>query len=170
MRGLLLLSDPHYAQINAGRWPGEKLSPYMHIQREEAAAGNQPSLLSALQLKLCRLREDCDWICVMAEGNMLAYALILAAQLQVDRLVLLGDTVFRRHPDRLQRRINAFARRNLSLITAEIIAVGMEEQSVAKLSAGLGYHCGGLLAVQDTSELWRRRESFLTAPFSTLAD
>lgn len=102
---------------------------------------------------------------------MCAQAVILAAQLPVDRLVLMDGALFENRPsDRLHRRLRSFARRNLSLITAEVIAVGMDNAAFRRLSSGLGYHCAGLLRVRDGAELWQKHETFLTAPFDTLAD
>jgi len=168
MRGLLLLSDPHYGRISPGCWIAECGRLGIKVQWKEAAA-DQPSLLCAFQTALCRLREDCGWVCVLAEGFLAAYGLALAEQLNVDRLILMGGQAFRREGVR-RSGINAFARRNLSLITAELIAVEMDEKAIGRLSSGLGYHCGGLLRLKDAAQLWQKRESFLTAPFSTLAD
>ncbi len=61
---------------------------------------------------------------IAAEGNGCALALALAAQLQVDRLMLRRCAIFdrktaRNTPARL-RHIIAFARRNLSLVAARI--------------------------------------------------
>ena len=171
MRGLLLLSDPQHAQMRPECWLAEARKLNMEIQYDETAACKGPPLLSALQLKFQRLRRRCEWVCVMAEGDMAAHGLILAAQLPVDRLILLGGSVLRkRHADRRQRRLNAFARRNLSLITAEILAAGMDTRCLRRLSSSLGYHCAGLICTEDAAELWQKRESFLTAPFDALVE
>jgi len=122
-----------------------------------------------VQLGFHRLCRRCDWVCVMAEGDMACLGLILAAQLSVDRLILLGGRSFLRVGKARQLRwMNAFARRNLALITAEILAVGLPEAALRTLATGLGFHSGGLLEIGDAAELWQKRETFLTAPFATL--
>lgn len=170
MRGLMILSDPQHAQMYPEHWFREAQRLNMKVQWETAESVDPP-LLSALQLHLSRLTRRCSWICILAEGDLAAHALILAAQLNVDRLILIGDAPFRsRHPDRRRRRLNAFALRNLSLITAEIIAVGMGDGPVRRLSSALGFCSGGLICVSDAAELWRKHETFLTAPFSALSE
>lgn len=170
MRGLLLLSDPDCGRLEALRWLDEGARLHWNIQWYEATL-NRQSLLSMLQSLLQHLRETCDWICIMAEGNLTAHALALAAQFSVERLILLGDSLFCERPaERNQRKINAFARRNLALITSEIIAVDMGDAALRRLKSGLGLCSGGLIHVADAAELWRKRESFLTAPFRTLAE
>ena len=141
------------------------------ILYENAAETDDPPLfLSRAQLLLSRLMHRCDWVCVLSEDDLLACALILAEQYPVDRLILMGGSAFQKHsPDRRRRRLDAFARRNLSLITAEIIAAGMDERALKQLSSGLGWH-GKLLYLPDAAELWRKRETFLTAPFEALSE
>lgn len=170
MRGLLLLSDPHHAQMNPDRMRGEAQRLGLKVHCETAAEMHPPLFLSRCQLQFSRLRRHCDWVCVLAEGDAAACGMILAAQLPVDRLILLGDRPFcRRHPNRRLRRINAFALRNLSLITAGIIAAGMDGRALRRLSASLGFQGEGLICLQDAAELWQKRESFLTEPFPSLA-
>lgn len=168
MRGLLLLSDPNHPQIQPERCIAEAEKHNIKVQWDETAAIQRPPLLSDLQLHLYRLRRQCSWLCVMAEGEAAAHAIILAAQLPVDRLILIGDLPFRRSSDRRRRRLNAFARRNLSLITAEIVAVGMDDRLFHRFSAGLGCCCGALVRAQDAAELWQKRESFLLEAFPGL--
>ena len=170
MRGLLLLSDPLCAQIKSECCLAEAVGQDIQIQMHRAAEKHDPSLLSSLQTKLSRLTGRCDWICVVAEGRLMAHGLVLAAQLPVDRLILVGDGLFMRDADRRQRRLNAFALRNLPLITAEIIAAGMKEASLRRIAGLQSFHSGGLMALADGAQLWQMGESFLTAPFHSLAN
>ena len=164
MRGVLVLGS------RPDSLPGNTQLQSLKILYENAAEYDHPPLfLSHAQLLLSRLMRRCGWVCVWAEGDAAACGLILSAQFSVDRLILVGDSAFQNHPpDRAQRRLNAFARRNLSLITAEIIAAGMGERAVRLLSSGLGWH-GRLLSLPDAAELWQKRETFLTAPFEALS-
>ena len=194
MRGLLLLSDPYHTQMNPQYWQSEAIKYNMEVEIGETAACNEPlllhaegrlqrsaanrdcprgdfDLLSDFQYRLYRLRRRCEWICILAEGKLCSYALALAAQLPVDRLILLGKGCFAcRDAGRSRRRISSFARRNLAFITAEIIAAGMEEADLRILRSGLGYHSGGLLALPDAAELWQKRETFLTSSFPALQE
>ena len=168
MRGLLLLSDPHHAQMNPQSWIGEAQRLNINVQWQAAESCDPPLMLSSLQSRLGFLRSS--WTCVLAEGRTIAYALILAAQLPVDRLILMGDQMFQnRCTHRSQRRINSFARRNLPLITAETVAVGMKPEALRRLASLMGCCSGGLYALGDGAELWQNRESFLTADLHAIS-
>jgi len=164
MRGLLVLSSrPEFFLEKT------QLQDFEILHENAAEQDHPPLFLSHAQLRFSRLRRRCEWVCVLAEGDCAAYALILAAQFCVDRLILTGDILPARHPDRHTRRLNAFARRNLSLITAEIIAADVGEKSLRRLSSGLGICCGGLIHLPDAAELWQSCETFLTQPFEALS-
>lgn len=166
MRGLLVLSNRR-PEISLSQTQRQNFT----ILHENAAEyGHPPLFLSRAQLQFSRLRRRCDWVCVLAEGDCAAHGLILAAQLSVDRLILADALLQGRCADRHMRRLNAFARRNLALITAEIIAAGMGERGLKALAAGLGVCCGGLIHLPDAAELWQSCETFLTLPFAALSE
>ena len=164
MQGLLVLGS----QIDV--FSGKLQIPDFKILYENAAEVDHPPLfLSRAQLLLNRLMAQCHRVCVWAEGDAAACALVLAAQFDVDRIILVSDSLFKiRHPDCRQRRFNAFARRNLSLSTGEIIAAGMSTAACKQLSSRLGWHAR-MICLPDAAELWRKRETFLTASFEALS-
>lgn len=165
MRGLLVLKDGRSDILLS-----QKQRQNFRILYENAAEQAYPPLfLSHAQSRFSHLKRHCDWVCVLAEGDCVAYALILAAQFCVDRLILIGDILPKGRPRRHMRRLSAFALRNLSLITSEIIAVDMGERSLRRLSSGLGICCGGLILIPDAAELWQSCETFLTQPFEALS-
>jgi len=81
---------------------------------------NEP-LLSQAQAALQRGRQEHGWLCVCAQGHAAHVALALAAQLPVDRLALLSPVQAASGMNRELLRLRGYARRNLALITAEIL-------------------------------------------------
>lgn len=96
------------------------------------------SFLSQAQTALWQSRGEGEWICVSALGTAAYIALALAAQLHVDRLVLMDIPDPRAKLPRELNRLKAFARRNLALITAEILLVGADEQYFRRMLRGTG--------------------------------
>ena len=96
------------------------------------------SILSQAQAALWQLRRDAGWVCVAAQGAAADIGLALAAQLPVDRLALLNMPRGRAKLPRQMNKLRAFARRNLALITAEILIIGADEAQVQALLRGTG--------------------------------
>lgn len=96
------------------------------------------SFLSQAQTALWRARGDGSWICVTASGTAVYIALALAAQMHIDRLVLTDMPDPRAKLPRELNRLKAFARRNLALVTAEILLVGADEQHFHRMLRGTG--------------------------------
>ena len=101
--------------------------------------------LPRAQAALWELKQRCGWVCVAAERGCAGVALSLAEQLPVDRVALLGGTPFSPLPEggsRARRRelkqMDAFARRNLALLVAELLLVDAPENEVRRLLSGLG--------------------------------
>ena len=164
MQGLLVLGSR--PDVLSGKM---QIRNFKILYENAADYAYPPLFLSHAQLLLSRLMTQCRRVCVWAEGDAAACALVLAAQLDVDRLILIGDGPFiKRHPDFRQRRFNAFVRRNLSLITSEIIAADMSAAACRQLSSSLNWH-SCLVCFADGAELWQKSETFLTAPFEALS-
>ncbi len=130
--------------------------------------------LPQAQAALWELRRRCGWICVVAEGAGAGVALALAAQLPVDRVALIGETPLAplaghsRGSARAREliRVNAFARRNLALVIAEILLVGADEAQRRRLIRGLGRADGvrwmdGGARLRDCVEPWGITENNL---------
>ena len=125
-RGMLLLPDP-----SGGA--------QMHTESVQGLVFTENgSLLSQAQEALWRMRQNCDWICVAAQGDATCIALALAAQLPVDRVAVLGAGSEKKHQNRELRRLRAYARRNLALITAEILLIGADAGLTNALLRGAG--------------------------------
>lgn len=88
---------------------------------------NEPLLCQA-QTALWEIRRRCGWVCVAAEGERIAAAVALAAQLPVDRLALKGGWLYCRGEDRKARRLKCFARRNLPLVVSDVLWIGAPER------------------------------------------
>lgn len=124
-RGILCLQDPQAATQN--RITGDTEGLVFH---------ENESLLSQAQGALLRLRERYGWICIAAEGSAAHIALALAAQLPVDRLALLSPGRDESGLSREMLRLRSYARRNLALITAEILLWDAEEDLIRSLLRG----------------------------------
>ena len=96
---------------------------------------NEP-FLSQAQTALWHARREGGWVCVAAWGTACYIALALAAQLPVDRLVLAEMPDHRLQLNRSLNRIKTFARRNLALITAEILCIGGDGRQIRALMRG----------------------------------
>ena len=103
------------------------------------------SCLPCAQAALWELKQRCGWVCVVAERGCAGVALSLAEQLPVERVALMGGTPFSALPEggtaarrRELRRMDAFARRNLALLVAELLLVDVEENEMRRLTCGLG--------------------------------
>lgn len=132
-RGVLFLNDP----LDAGSM--------QRIQTDDAASATlvfeeSGCYLARAQAELWRLRQSCDWICVAAKGRAAAIAAALAAQLPTDRLAMIEGKLFSPERMRMPRelmRLEAYARRNLSLVISEILLVGASEGEIKGLLRGL---------------------------------
>lgn len=124
--GLLFLPDP------SGAAPKQNEYPQGLVFHENE------SLLSQAQGALWRLRKDHEWICVAAQGEAACIALALAAQLPVERVAILGTGQGDGRLSREMRRLKAYARRNLALVTAEILLVGVQDGLIHTLLRGMG--------------------------------
>jgi len=94
--------------------------------------------LSRAQDALCQLRKTCEWVCVAADATAAYIALALAAQLPVDRLALQGGWLKQRDQlGRQMNRIRAYARRNLSLVVAEVVLFDAADEEIRLLSRGM---------------------------------
>lgn len=123
-RGILYLADPQSAG-NEIRISNAKALVFDENGRH----------LSRAQDALWQMRRQYEWVCVAAEGNAAYVALALAAQLPVDRLALQGGWLHRRdHLDRRMNRIRAYARRNLSLVVAEVLLFDAADDEISFLS------------------------------------
>ena len=147
-RGVLFLSDPLCADSRG------RIIERMQWSAAERVAGHNllridfPGMEKCLpraQAALWELRKRCGWVCVAAERGGAGVALALAEQLPVDRVALLGGTPFAPLPEggsrarrREMRRMDAFARRNLALLVAELMLVDVPADEVRRLECGLG--------------------------------
>ena len=112
--GILSLADPLTGEI-----PVEAAHASETVR---FAAGE--GLLTQAQSAYQRLRGRCERVCVAAAGSACGVAASLASQLPAELLALLRGNVFgSRTGAREVDRMNAFARRNLPLISAEILLV-----------------------------------------------
>lgn len=114
--------------------------------------------LSRAQAALQWTRERFGWVCVAASGGAAWIALALAAQLPVERLALWQDAV---PQGRELARIEAFARRNLSLVAAEILLVDVPAADAHRLARRVSRHCeirrmeGRMPVAEDVLGAWR---------------
>lgn len=102
--------------------------------------------LSRMQQAIADARRDCNLVWIAAGGVAAAAAIAAAEQLMVDRLLICGDP-FSDTPAGM-RRINAFARRNLSLIAAEAFLIGAEERCARRLAQRMGRRVANAGAAQ----------------------
>ena len=147
-RGVLLLSDPLRVDAQG------RIIEQMLRSASEGDAGRRllfvdfpegEKCLPRAQAALWELKQRCFWVCVAAERVCAGVALALAEQLPVDRVALLGGTPFSPLPTggtaarrRELRRMDAFARRNLALLVAELLLVDVSQDEMRRLTCGLG--------------------------------
>lgn len=127
--GILSLADPLTGEVPV---EAEQASETVRF-----AAGEE--LLTQAQNAYQRLRGRCERVCVAAAGSACGAAASLAAQLPAEMLALLRGNVFTRHTGvREIDRLNAFARRNLPLISAEILLVNPTSAEERGFVRGVG--------------------------------
>ena len=146
LRGVLFLSDPLRAGAR-GRNIERMLRSADDVGRRllSVAFPEVEKCLPHAQAALWELRRRCGWVCVAAERGCAGVALSLAEQLPVDRVALVGGTPFAPLPEggsaarrRELKRLDAFARRNLALLVAELLLVDVPEEETRRLACGLG--------------------------------
>lgn len=146
LRGVLFLSDPLRADLR-GRNIERMLRSADDVGRRllSVAFPEVEKCLPHAQAALWELRQRCSWVCVAAERGCAGVAMALAEQLPVDRVALLGGTPFAPLPEggtpsrrRELKRLDAFARRNLALLVAELLLVDVPEDEMRRLACGLG--------------------------------
>lgn len=161
-RGVLFLANP----LEAGSM--------QRIKTDDAASATLVfdeggHYLARAQAELWRLRQNCSWVCVAAKGRAAAIAAALAAQLPIDRLAMLEGELFsseRKATSRELTRLEAYARRNLSLVVSEILLVGVSESELRGLLRGLRRPRLCVLEYDGSDRTdWRR---LLTAPWEQL--
>ena len=146
LRGVLFLSDPLRAGAR-GRNIERMLRSADDVGRRllSVAFPEVEKCLPHAQAALWELRQRCGWVCVAAERGCAGVALSLAEQLPVDRVALFGGTPFSPLPEggtaarrRELKRLDAFARRNLALLVAELLLVDVPEEETRRMACGLG--------------------------------
>ena len=146
LRGVLFLSDPLRAGAR-GRNIERMLRSADDVGRRLLSVAFQEveKCLPHAQAALWELRQRCGWVCVAAERGCAGVALSLAEQLPVDRVALIGGTPFSPLPEggtaarrRELKRLDAFARRNLALLVAELLLVDVPEEETRRMACGLG--------------------------------
>ena len=146
VRGVLFLSDPLRADLRE-RNIERMLRSADDVGRRllSVAFPEAEKCLPHAQAALWELKQRCGWVCVAAERGCAGVALALAEQLPVDRVALLGGTSFADLPEggcrarrREMRRMDAFARRNLALLVAELLLIDVPEDEARRLECGLG--------------------------------
>ena len=125
-RGILYLRDPLNHQ-----------GKYQNSMHEQGLVFTESEpLLSQAQGALQHAREKYGWLCVCAHGSAAHIALALAAQLPVDRLALLSSGRNASGLNREMLRLRSYARRNLALITAEILLHDADDALIRSLLRG----------------------------------
>lgn len=131
-RGILLLKDPLHAGAMLQR-QSEYTNSMTLIFNENGR------YLSLAQTALWHMRKRFDWVCVAAEGSAACIAVALAAQLPVDRLVLMESSMFMPGRNRISRellRLERYARRNLSLVISELLLLNCREEEIKNFLQG----------------------------------
>ena len=146
LRGVLFLSDPLRAGAR-GRNIERMLRSADDVGRRllSVAFPEVEKCLPHAQAALWELKQRCGWVCVAAARGCAGVALSLAEQLPVDRVALIGGTPFSPLPEggtaarrRELKRLDAFARRNLALLVAELLLVDVPEEETRRMACGLG--------------------------------
>ncbi len=149
-RGILLLCDP----LRGGSRFSQR-----HSNTKALVFDENERFLSQAQAALCQRKQECGWVCVAASGSAVGVALALAAQLMVDRLALWMEAAPAALPRQLKR-IESYARRNIWLISCEILLIDPSDRDVRRLSRGLGR--GSVISCAEGAALvWDE----LTAPW-----
>ena len=163
-RGVLFLADP----LRAVALPQRQLkNPCTALIFDE-----NERLLPQAQEALWEMRRRCGWVCVAASGAAVGAATALAAQLPVDRLALADSALFAGRGERLPRelsRLKRFARRNLALVTSELLLVNAAPGEIASFARILGP--GRLCALETGAppeRPWERCAALLCAPWSVV--
>lgn len=158
-RGILFLADP--LKTDSALQRQNQITNSMTLIFDENGR-----YLSLAQTALWRLRQRCGWICVAAEGDAACIAVALAAQLPVERLALVEGSLFlprRRDMPRELTRLQAYARRNLSLVISEILLIGAQEAETRGFLRG---HARGPVCVLEGVENSREDcQNILAAPW-----
>ena len=145
-RGVLFLSDPLRADLRE-RNIERMLRSADDVGRRllSVAFPEAEKCLPHAQAALWELKQRCGWVCVAAARGCAGVALSLAEQLPVDRVALIGGTPFSPLPEggtaarrRELKRLDAFARRNLALLVAELLLVDVPEEETRRMACGLG--------------------------------
>ena len=145
-RGVLFLSDPLRADLRE-RNIERMLRSADDVGRRllSVAFPEAEKCLPHAQAALWELKQRCGWVCVAAARGCAGVALSLAEQLPVDRVALIGGTPFAPLPEggtaarrRELKRLDAFARRNLALLVAELLLVDVPEEETRRMACGLG--------------------------------
>ena len=130
VRGVLFLREMEKTSVFCGELPTD-------VRAVECVFDGAGRRLDQAQAALWRLRRVCDWVCVAACGPCSCVAAALAAQLPVDRLALMESSLFsasgRDAWPRDLRRLNAFARRNLSLITSQLVLIAPGDMEARRI-------------------------------------
>ena len=146
VRGVLFLCDPLRADLRE-RNIERMLRSADDVGRRllSVAFPEVEKCLPHAQAALWELKQRCGWVCVAAARGCAGVALSLAEQLPVDRVALIGGTPFSPLPEggtaarrRELKRLDAFARRNLALLVAELLLIGVPADEVRRLACGLG--------------------------------
>lgn len=155
-RGILFLADPLRAQSAAQM--ENRITNSMTLIFDEN--GHYLSLAQTALWKMCRRY---SWVCVAAEGKAGCVGVALAAQLMVDRLVLIQSSLFmprQRGMPRELARLEAYARRNLSLAVSEILLIDCCENEARGFLRGRGR--GRMCALESKGKV---DQNLLTAPW-----
>ena len=162
-RGVLFLADPLRAVALPQRQLKNPCSALIFDENER--------LLPQAQQALWELCRQCAWVCVAASGAAVGVAVALAAQLPVDRLALADGALFDRR-NRLPRepaRLARFARRNLALVTSELLLVNASPGEIAGFARILG--AGRICALETGAPQdrpWERCAELLCASWERL--
>jgi hypothetical protein len=102
--------------------------------REQGVDTAEPSGCGDLFISVqegLRAARRCGGVCIAAEGEWWTAALALAAQLCVDRIVLIAPTEYRMPPDtgfdRQFKSLRCYVRRNLFFCVSEVLVLETEE-------------------------------------------
>ena len=146
-RGVLFLRNPLDGAGPEGKIEKQMLRSAGDVGRRllSVAFPEGGRCLPCAQAALWELKQRCGWVCVAAARGCAGVALSLAEQLPVDRVALIGGTPFSPLPEggtaarrRELKRLDAFARRNLALLVAELLLIGVPADEVRRLACGLG--------------------------------
>lgn len=158
-RGILFLADPLKSESAAQR--KTEYTNSMTLIFDENGR-----YLSLAQTALWRMRQRYGWVCVAAEGSAVCIAAALAAQLPVDRLALAKGGLFLPGAKDLPRelmRLNAYARRNLSLVVSEILLIGAQNAELRGFQKSCVH--ARICAIEKDETSWKSCQNILAAPW-----